>query len=199
MAEQKIYDLVVIGSGPAGYTGAIRAAQLGLQVACVEREPALGGTCLRIGCIPSKALLESTARLMEAQAHFAAHGITADNLSADLGTMQKRKDGIVKTLTQGVAGLLKKHKIDRVMGHATLKARKGDVWTIAIKGDSDAAELQAKKVLLATGSREFVLPGIEMHGDRIGSSTEALDYKEVPKHLVVVGGGAIGLELGSVY
>jgi dihydrolipoamide dehydrogenase len=199
MAEQKIYDLVIIGSGPAGYTGAIRAAQLGLQVACVEREPALGGTCLRIGCSPSKALLESTARLMEAQAHFAAHGITADNLSADLGTMQKRKDGIVKTLTQGVAGLLKKHKIDRIAGHATLKGRNGDVWTIAIKGDSDVTELQAKKVLLATGSREFVLPGVEMHGDRIGSSTEALDYKEVPKHLVVVGGGAIGLELGSVY
>jgi dihydrolipoamide dehydrogenase len=198
MATDKIYDVLVIGSGPAGYTGAIRAAQLGMDVACVEREPALGGTCLRIGCIPSKALLESSARLMEAQAHFGAHGILADNLRADLPTMQKRKDGVVQALTQGVAGLFRKNKITRVTGHATLKAHGPDGWTVQVQGEQPQS-LQAKKVVIATGSREFALPGVQMQGDRIGSSTEALAYKEVPKHLVVIGAGAIGLELGSVY
>jgi dihydrolipoamide dehydrogenase len=199
MADKTQYDLVVIGSGPAGYTGAIRAAQLGMRVACVEREPALGGTCLRIGCIPSKALLESSARLMEAKAHFAEHGIRADNLGVDFTAMQKRKDGIVKTLTQGIAGLFRKNKITRLSGHASIVAAKDGGWAIDVKSTDGTEQILGKKVLLATGSKEAVLRGIEMHGDRIGSSTEALGYSEVPKHLVVIGAGAIGLEMGSVY
>jgi dihydrolipoamide dehydrogenase len=210
MAEQaspQVFDLVVIGSGPGGYIGAIRAAQLGLQVACVEQEPALGGTCLRIGCIPSKALLEATHKYHEAKHSFAALGINiaADAVSVDLQKLMQRKDQVVKTLTQGVAGLFKKNKVTRFVGTASFDGREAQgAWRLRIgradDGNQEVSEtILAKRVLIATGSVEAKLPGVQLDRDRIGTSTEALKYPEVPEHLVVIGAGAIGLEMGSVW
>ena len=189
------HDLVVIGAGPGGYVAAIRAAQLGMNVGCIEKEPALGGTCLRIGCIPSKALLESTELFHEAQTSFASHGIRVGGVSADLKAMLERKDKIVATLTRGVDSLFKKNKITRYAGHATLQAG-GKVF---VEGGPETVELSAKNIIIATGSKPATLPGIELDGDRIGTSTEALSYPEVPDHLVVIGAGYIGMELGSVW
>lgn len=189
------HDLVVIGAGPGGYVAAIRAAQLGLNVACVEKEAALGGTCLRIGCIPSKALLESSERFWEAKHGFARHGIRASNLELDLAAMLKRKEQIAGTLTKGVEALFRKNKITRYSGHATLDGPK----RVVVEGGKDKIELKAKYILMATGSKPASLPGITLDGDRIGTSTEALSYPEVPKHLVVIGAGYIGVELGSVW
>ena len=189
------HDLVVIGAGPGGYMAAIRAAQLGLNVACVEDEPALGGTCLRIGCIPSKALLESSERFVEAKERFASHGIRATGLTFDLGTMLRRKDQIVSTLTRGVDSLFKKNRITRYLGHGRLDGP----GRVIVEGPNAPVELQAKSILLATGSKPAVLPGVELDQNLIGTSTEALSYPEVPKHLVVIGAGYIGLELGSVW
>lgn len=188
------YDLVVIGAGPGGYTAAIRAAQLGLKTACVEQEKALGGTCLRVGCIPSKALLESSERLHDAQHGFAAHGIKAQ-VELDLGTMLKRKDKIVTTLTKGIAGLFRKHKITSYTGTGRITAP----GKVVVAGADGETELTAKNILIATGSKVATLRGVEMDWDRIGGSTEALDYNPVPKRLVVIGAGVIGLELGSVW
>ena len=185
------FDLVVVGAGPGGYVAAIRAAQLGLKTACVDENKALGGTCLRVGCIPSKALLESSERFHEAQHAFASHGIKVDGVTVDLPTMLKRKDRIVRVLTKGIEGLFAKNGIERVQGHGRL-AGPGKV----VVGDRT---LTAKHVLLATGSKVATLPGVEMDWDRIGGSTQALAYPEVPEHLVVVGAGVIGLELGSVW
>ncbi|MBI1380687.1 MAG: dihydrolipoyl dehydrogenase [Planctomycetaceae bacterium] len=191
------YDLVVIGAGPGGYTAAIRAAQLGMRVACVELDKQLGGTCLRIGCIPSKALLESSELVHQAQHDFAAHGIQA-KVSFDLAAMQKRKDGTVDGLTKGIEGLFKKNGITRVLGRGQMLARGEDgTHRVAIAG-SDRV-LHTTSVLLATGSKVAPLRGVEVDGDRVGTSTEALSWPEVPKHLVVIGAGAIGLELGSVW
>ncbi len=189
------HDLIVIGAGPGGYVAAIRAAQLGMNVACIEKEPALGGTCLRVGCIPSKALLESSEIYAEAVDGLDKHGISCGEVSLDLGKLMKRKDKVVQTLTGGVKSLFKKNKVTRYEGHARLTGP-GKV-TVESKGGTE--ELEGKRILIATGSVPATLPGIEFDGDRIGSSTEALAYPEVPEHLVVIGAGYIGLELGAVW
>ncbi len=189
------HDLIVIGAGPGGYVAAIRAAQLGLNVAVVEKEPALGGTCLRIGCIPSKALLESSERFYATQHELAAHGVKVGDVQLDLATMLQRKEKVVTTLTGGVASLLKKNKITRYTGHGRLTSP----GTVSIEGKDGVIELSAKSMLVATGSKPATLQGVELDGDRIGGSTEALSYAEVPKHLVVIGAGYIGVELGSVW
>ncbi|HEU4725828.1 MAG TPA: dihydrolipoyl dehydrogenase [Candidatus Eisenbacteria bacterium] len=191
------HDLVVIGSGPGGYVAAIRAAQLGMNVACVEEVPALGGTCLRVGCIPSKALLESSERYHEAKTAFAAHGVTVGSVGLDLPVMLKRKDQIVTDLTRGVELLFKKNKVTRYAGHGRLAG--GGRLTVTGADGAAVAELQAKHILIATGSKPASLKGVAFDGDRIGGSTEGLAYAEVPKHLVVIGAGYIGLELGSVW
>ena len=189
------HDLVIIGAGPGGYVAAIRAAQLGLKVACVEQETALGGTCLRVGCIPSKALLESSERFWEAKEKFAAHGIKCGELKLDLPAMLQRKEQVVTVLTKGVEALFKKNKITRYIGHGRI------VGLGRVRADAGKAvvDLQAKWILLATGSKPASLPGISLDSNRIVTSTEALSFSEVPGHLVVIGGGYIGLELGSVW
>ena len=192
--ETKQHDLVIIGAGPGGYVAAIRAAQLGFNVACIEMEKKLGGTCLRVGCIPSKALLESSQNYHAAQHDFAAHGVNCDGVSVDLATMLKRKDGIVRQLTNGIAGLFKKNGITRYTG----KGRIEGPGKVVVEG-TDEVLLECTNILIATGSVSAPLPGVELDGDRIGTSTEALAYPEVPEHLVVIGAGVIGLELGSVW
>ncbi len=189
------HDLVVIGAGPGGYTAAIRAAQLGLNVACIERETQLGGTCLRIGCIPSKALLESSELYAETQKSFARHGIKVGQVSLDLPAMLRRKTDTVTALTQGIAGLFKKNKVTRYAGTGRL-AGPGKV---VVDGSEGATELTAKHVLLATGSVSAPLRGAVLDETRVVTSTEALAFDAVPGHLVVIGAGAIGLELGSVW
>lgn len=195
MAQAAKHDLAVIGAGPGGYVAAIRAAQLGLNVACIEEATALGGTCLRIGCIPSKALLESSAHFQEAQQAFGSHGIQFQGVKLDLAAMLRRKEQIVTALTRGVDALFKKNRITRYLGHGKLDGP----GTISVSGPGEPVSIKAKSILIATGSKPAVLPGVELFGDRIGTSTEALAYAEVPKHLVVIGGGYIGLELGSVW
>src|ERR1051326_1362801 len=190
------HDLIVIGAGPGGYVAAIRAAQLGLNVGCVEKEPALGGTCLRIGCIPSKALLESSELFVEARARFASHGIKLLQVELDLPVMQRRKEQVVNTLTRGVDSLFKKNKVTRYLGQARLAGTDG---RMQVKGVEEEIELRAKNILIATGSKPGNLPGIELDGSKIGTSTEALAYDAPPKRLVVIGAGYIGLELGSVW
>ncbi|MBX3745804.1 MAG: dihydrolipoyl dehydrogenase [Verrucomicrobiae bacterium] len=189
------YDLVVIGAGPGGYVAAIRAAQLGLRVACVEKEPELGGTCLRVGCIPSKALLESSERFEDARLTLAKHGVLADNLRLDLAAMLQRKRQVVTTLTKGVEGLLKKNRVTRYRGHATL-APEG---VVQVRGGDEPVALQAPNILIATGSVPVSLPGVALDGKTVVTSTEALDFEAVPGHLAVIGAGYIGLELGSVW
>ena len=188
------YELVVIGGGPGGYVAAIRAAQLGMKVACVDDNASAGGTCLRIGCIPSKALLESSERFISATAHGEEHGIIG-TVGLDLGRMMKRKDKVVKTLTGGVNSLLKKNGVAHLKGRGSLLAAN----RVRVATADENTEITADRVLVATGSVPASLPGLELDGDRIGSSTEALAYDEVPKHLVVIGAGYIGLELGSVW
>ena len=189
------FDLFVIGGGPGGYVAAIRAAQLGLKVACAEKESALGGTCLRIGCIPSKALLESSELFTEAKSSFAMHGVKLQSVELDLPAMLKRKEQIVSNFTKGVEGLLKKNKITRLQGHARLLGG----HKVELHGKEGKSTIQAKHIIIATGSKPASLPGVEIDGDRVGTSTEALAYNQVPKHLVVIGAGFIGLELGSVW
>lgn len=194
------FDLVVIGAGPGGYVAAIRAAQLGMQVACIEKEPALGGTCLRVGCIPSKALLESSEHYHKAQGELARHGVVISQAGLDLAQMLRRKDGVVSALTQGVAGLFKKNKVTRLQGTGTILGQSEAGWRVGVTAaDQAVSEITAAKVLIATGSEVTPLAGVELDGDRIGTSTEALNYPSVPGHLVVIGAGVIGLELGSVW
>lgn len=188
------YDLVIIGAGPGGYVAAIRAAQLGQRVACIEKESALGGTCLNIGCIPSKALLESSHKYTECKTGLKAHGIIAGDISFDLAVMMARKDAIVKTLTSGIDYLFKKNKIERFRGSARLLGGR----KVRVTGEK-AMELSARAILIATGSRAVELPGIAIDGTYVVSSTEALAFAAVPRQLVVVGAGAVGLELGSVW
>ena len=189
------HDLVVIGAGPGGYVAAIRGAQLGLNVACIEAEPALGGTCLRVGCIPSKALLESS-ELYEHTSHdLGRHGITVSGVELDLKALLRRKDTIVKALTGGVVGLFKKNGVTRYEGRGRLDGP----GRVVVAGSEGEQLLEAKTVLIATGSVVSTLRGVELDGDRIGTSTEALAYPSVPGHLVVIGAGVIGLELGSVW
>src|SRR5687767_3295705 len=190
------HDLIVIGAGPGGYVAAIRAAQLGLDVACIDKERALGGTCLRIGCIPSKALLESSELYHQTLHAFKAHGVIARDVLLDLKSMLARKDNVVTSLTRGVEGLFKKNKVTRYEGHARFV---GPRQLEVSKEGAEALVLEAEHVLVATGSVSAQLPGVELDLDRIGTSTEALSWPSVPKHLVVIGAGAIGLELGSVW
>jgi dihydrolipoamide dehydrogenase len=189
------FDLIVIGAGPGGYVAAIRAAQLGLRVACVEAEPLLGGTCLRIGCIPSKALLEASHHYAEAKHGLSAFGVEVSGVQLNLPTMLKHKTQTVTSLTSGVAYLFKKNKITPVQGHGRLLGN----GRVAVQQANGTVELSASAILIATGSKVAQLKGVELDGDRIGTSTEALSYPEVPKHLVVIGAGVIGLELGSVW
>ncbi len=194
MSEQK-HDLAVIGGGPAGYVAAIRAAQLGLDVACVDENSQLGGTCARVGCIPSKALLESTHLFHKSQREFAAHGITVGTPSMDIAKMQRRKDKVVSTLTGGIQMLLKHHKIKTYQG----RGRFADAKKIEVASANGNTTIETKNTLIAVGSKPSMMPGIEFDGDLIGDSTTALSYTEVPKRLVIIGAGVIGLELGSVW
>jgi dihydrolipoamide dehydrogenase len=194
MSTQK-HDLVVIGAGPGGYVAAIRAAQLGLNTACVEKEPALGGTCLRIGCIPSKALLEASERFHETKNGLAEFGVKVSGVELDLPRMLQKKDNVVTALTQGVKHLFKKNGVTRYQGQARI-ARPGRV---VVEGPDGATELEATNILIATGSKPAPLRGVAFDGDRIATSTEALSYAEVPGHLIVIGAGYIGLEMGSVW
>ncbi len=193
------FDLIVIGSGPAGYVGAIRAAQLGMSVACIEKDPTLGGTCLNVGCIPSKALLDSSEKYEKAQHEFASHGIEISSIKLNIDAMMKRKETVVKTLTQGIAGLFKKNKITSLQGTGKLIDVKGALKTVEVTGAGGTTTHQAKSVLIATGSTPIELPTLKFDGTTIISSTEALSLKAVPKRLAVVGAGVIGLELGSVW
>ena len=190
------HDLVVIGGGPGGYVAAIRAAQLGMKAAVVEREEKLGGTCLRVGCIPSKALLESSHKYELVSGELAQHGVRVTGVSLDLPAMMKRKEDVVSTLAKGIESLLAKHKIVRYRGTGRL-AGPGRVAVTAADGTTTSVE--AAKIILAVGSESVVLPGIEVDGRLVGTSTEALSFDGVPGHLVVIGGGYIGLELGSVW
>jgi dihydrolipoamide dehydrogenase len=193
MAKQA-HDLVIIGGGPGGYVAALRAAQLGMNVACIEKESVLGGTCVRVGCIPSKVLLESSHIYEEIQHDLAPHGITVGKVALDLATMMKRKDDVVTANTRGVDALFKKNKITRYLGTGKI-AGPGKVL---VEG-KEPAEIEAKHIIIATGSRVAQLPGVKVDGDRVVTSTEALAFSAVPEHLVVIGGGYIGLEMGSIW
>lgn len=190
----KSFDLVVIGGGPGGYVAAIRAAQLGLSVACVEGRGALGGTCLNVGCIPSKALLTSSAKFAELK-HMAAHGIGVEGTSLDLGVMMGRKDKIVGDLTKGIAFLFKKNGVEHVEGWGFIP----EPGVVKVSSDGEETLLAATNILIATGSEPAPLPGVEIDEANILSSTGALALAEVPQHLVVIGAGVIGLELGQVW
>ena len=201
MAKKEIFDLIVIGSGPGGYVAAVRAAQLGLKTACIEKEDRLGGVCLNVGCIPSKALLDSSEYYHLAKDHLAEHGIKTGRLSLNLSTMMARKDQVVDELTGNVRKLLEGNNIKIFKGLARLAGEdRVELRQLTGSGRKKAAQtLQAKSIILATGSTPVQVPGLEFDGKRIVSSTEALEFKTVPKHLGIVGGGYIGLELGSVW
>jgi dihydrolipoamide dehydrogenase len=190
------YDVAIIGAGPGGYVAAIRAAQLGFKTACIENRASLGGTCLNIGCIPSKALLQSSEKFAEAGHALAEHGIKVGDVSLDLGAMMARKDKVVTTLTRGVEFLFRKNKIDWVKGTARITAP-GKITVAGAEGVGQ--EVNAASIIIATGSESMPLPGVEIDETRIVSSTGALSLDQVPGRLVVIGGGYIGLELGSVW
>ena len=194
----KRYDLIVIGAGPGGYTAAIRAAQLGFSVACIDKRTSWGGTCLNVGCIPSKALLESSERFVEARDHLAEHGIAVDGLSLDLPGMLARKDRVVEDLTKGISFLFRKNGIDGITGCARISGP-GRVRVDPARDGGAARTLECSRILIATGSETAALQGLDIDETRIVSSTGALSLSTVPDHLVVVGGGYIGLEMGSVW
>ena len=189
------FDVVVIGSGPGGYVGAIRSAQLGLKTALIEKERSLGGTCLNIGCIPSKALLDSSEHFALAKKGLDKHGVDIGNLSLNLSTMMGRKSQIVDELTSGVAYLLNKNKVRVFNGLGRVTGPN----EVCVESDEGVTSLQAQNIILATGSIPRDLPTLPYDGERVISSTEALSLSQVPEHLVVVGAGAIGLEMGSVW
>lgn len=189
------FDVAVIGSGPGGYVAAIRCAQLGMKTALIEKYKTLGGTCLNVGCIPSKALLDSSEHYHNAVHHFKTHGILANDLKVDMPQMIKRKNEVVKQTSDGIQFLMKKNRVTVLQGHASFV----NAETIEIKKDNETDTIQAAKVIVATGSKPFTLPGLEIDKKRIITSTEALMLNEVPSSMVIVGGGVIGLELGSVY
>jgi dihydrolipoamide dehydrogenase len=191
------FDVIVVGGGPGGYVAAIRAAQLGMRVACVEKRATLGGTCLNIGCIPSKALLQSSEKYTEAQHALAQHGVKVSGIGLDLATMMARKDKVVTENVRGVDFLFRKHKIERISGAAHFTAP--DTLAVAPVNGGASRELKAKAIVIATGSDVMALPGIAIDEKTILSSTGALALGAVPKRLVVVGGGYIGLEMGSVW
>ncbi|MCF8284184.1 MAG: dihydrolipoyl dehydrogenase [Sphingobacteriales bacterium] len=188
------YDVVVIGSGPGGYVAAIRCAQLGMKTAIVEKYSTFGGTCLNVGCIPSKAMLDSSEHYHNAAHSFKTHGIELKDLKINLAQLVARKNDVVKQNTDGITYLMKKNKIDTYEGLGSFKNKN----TIVVKGKTETT-LEANHVIIATGSKPSSLPFITIDKKRIITSTEALNLTEVPKHLVLIGGGVIGLELGSVY
>ena len=188
------FDLIVIGAGPGGYVAAIRAAQLGLKTALIEKEKALGGTCLRIGCIPSKALLNSSHHFLFAKKEAAGHGVVLGDIKLDLGAMLKRKDKTVTQLTGGVAFLMKKNGVAVYQGEGRITAP----GTVAVTG-AKSESLTARHIILATGSVPIDIPSMPIDGHTVVTSTEALSFATVPERLIVIGGGAIGLELGSVW
>ena len=190
------YDVIVIGSGPGGYVAAIRCAQLGLKTAIVEKYKTLGGTCLNVGCIPSKALLDSSEHFYNAAHTFEEHGIKLADLQVDLPQMIKRKQGVVDANVQGVSFLMKKNKIDVHQGFGSF----ADANTLNVKKEDGSTEqITAKNFIIATGSKPSSFPSMPIDKKRIITSTEALTLQEVPKHLIVIGAGVIGAELGSVY
>ena len=191
-------DLVVIGGGPGGYVAAIRAAQLGLSTVCVEMDRTLGGTCVNVGCIPSKALLTSSEHWEFTRWHASEHGIGVGELTLDLAKMLGRKDDVVAQNTKGIEFLFRKNKITWAKGAGTLRGREGDRWTVDVEGESRAS-YSATHVIIATGSVPFELPFLPFDEERILSNVGALALPEVPEHLIVIGGGVIGLELGSVW
>jgi len=201
MAENKNFDLIVIGSGPGGYVAAVRAAQLGLKVACIEKESRLGGVCLNVGCIPSKALLDSSEYFHLAKERLAEHGIKTGRVNLDLDTMMDRKEKVVQELTENVKKLLEGNRVEIIHGTGRLAGTD----QVAVESDSGSSKkkqsttLTAKSIILATGSEAVPLPEVKFDGEKIVSSTEALKLDSVPKHLGIVGGGYIGLELGSVW
>ena len=197
MAKTENYDVIIIGSGPGGYVAAVRAAQLGLKVACIEKESRLGGVCLNVGCIPSKALLDSSEYFHLAKEHFATHGIKTGRVSLDLEAMMARKEQVVQDLTENVRKLLEGNKIKIIHGTASLAG--SDRVAVKQNARKSKIELQAKAIILATGSEPIALPGLAFDNNHIVSSTEALKFDAVPKQLGIVGGGYIGLELGSVW
>jgi dihydrolipoamide dehydrogenase len=191
----KNYDVVIIGSGPGGYVCAIRSAQLGLSVAIIEKYGTLGGTCLNVGCIPSKALLDSSEHFHNATHTFSEHGIEVKSVKANLSQMIKRKDDVVSQTCSGVKFLMDKNKIEVLQGVGSFN----DKNTITITGENGTSEITGKNIIIATGSKPNFFPGMEPDKKRIITSTEALKLSEIPKKLLVIGAGVIGLELGSVY
>lgn len=189
------YDLIVIGGGPGGYVAAIRAAQLGLKTACVEMRQALGGTCLNVGCIPSKALLTSSEKFAETRDHLAVHGVKVGNVALDLPAMMAHKNKVVKDNTAGIEFLFRKHKVEWIKG----KGRIAAAGQVVVDGVTGTQTLSTKNILIATGSESTPLPGVTVDEKRIVTSTGALELSSVPKSLIVIGGGVIGLELGSVW
>lgn len=190
------YDVAVIGSGPGGYVAAIRCAQLGLKTAIIEKYNTLGGTCLNVGCIPSKALLDSSHHYYDANKHFKTHGINIEGLAVNFEQMIARKNEVVAQTSGGINYLMDKNNIDLLQGIASFKNATHITIT---KEDGSSEEIEAAKTIIATGSKPATLPFIELDKKRVITSTEALSLKEIPKHLIVIGGGVIGLELGSVY
>ena len=189
------HDLVVIGAGPGGYVAAIRAAQLGLDVGCIEKEPALGGTCLRVGCIPSKALLHASEKYVHAKSgSLARFGVKTPEVELDLRAMMKHKARVVTANTKGVEYLFKKNGVTRYRGHGRLDG----IGTVVVDGD-DPVRIEAPHIIIATGSYASSIPGVEIDGDHVGSSDHAIAWDAVPNRLVVIGAGVIGLELGSVW
>ena len=190
------YDFLVIGSGPGGYVSAIRASQLGMKTAIIEKYPTMGGTCLNVGCIPSKSLLDSSHHYENVLHNFEEHGIVIQgDVKLDLDKMMSRKSAVVEQTTKGLDFLMKKNKIEVYEGIASFI----DANTIEVNDGKKSKKVTAKNFVIATGSKPTKLAFIDFDGDRIISSTEALKLKEIPKHLIVVGGGVIGLELGQVY
>ncbi len=191
-----MYDVVVIGGGPGGYVAAIRAGQLGLKTACVEMRGSLGGTCLNVGCIPSKELLHASHMYEEAKSNFGKLGIKTEGLSVDLKQMMKTKTDVVKGLTKGIEFLFKKNKVDYIKGAGRIVSP-GKIEVAGLDGERQ--EIETKNIVIATGSEPIPLPGVEVDEDRIVTSTGALELKKVPEHLVLIGGGIIGLEMGVVW
>ncbi|MBR1818659.1 MAG: FAD-dependent oxidoreductase, partial [Neisseriaceae bacterium] len=200
MSQQ--FDVAVIGGGPGGYVAAIRAAQLGFKTVCIDAgknkagdAPALGGTCLNVGCIPSKALLQSSEHFHAAQHDFAEHGITVGTPKIDVAKMIERKDAIVTKLTGGIAFLFKKNKVESIHGTGSLKGKNGDWWQIEVSGST----IEAKNVIIATGSNPRPLPNVAVDNKTVLDNVGALNLLEVPKKLGLIGSGVIGLEMGSVW
>ena len=190
------FDVAIIGSGPGGYVAAIRCAQLGMKVALIEKYATLGGTCLNVGCIPSKALLDSSEHYFNAAHSFKIHGILLKDLKVDLPAMIARKNDVVKQNTEGINFLMKKNKIQVIRGTASFETAN----TIAVVSENnEKSVIETKNTIIATGSKPSALKGIDVDKNRIITSTEALNLKEIPSHMIIIGGGVIGLELGSVY